>query len=126
MVVSPFLLFFTTIVIFERGAAVCVSVTEDTVIGEHVSSVQINKAYHAVTGEAYSEEHVQQGVVFLIQLIKTMERMKQDWTKEQQLKGKDTSALHEVKRSFRCESGVLSLHLLTKVTYLFTPLFKEH
>ncbi|XP_026225029.1 uncharacterized protein LOC113168238 [Anabas testudineus] len=49
--------------------------------------MQISKYYHAVKGDPYSEEHLDQGVTFLIQLIKTMERRKPSWTKEQQLKG---------------------------------------
>nr|XP_046236094.1 butyrophilin subfamily 3 member A2-like isoform X2 [Scatophagus argus]XP_046236095.1 butyrophilin subfamily 3 member A2-like isoform X2 [Scatophagus argus] len=48
--------------------------------------MQINKHYHAVKGGAFSEEHVDQGVTYLIQLIKTMRRTKRDWSKEQQLK----------------------------------------
>ncbi|XP_070849118.1 uncharacterized protein [Chaetodon trifascialis] len=49
--------------------------------------MQINRHYHAVKGNPFSEEHLDQGVTFLIQLIKTMTRMKRDWSKEQQLKG---------------------------------------
>uniref|UniRef100_H3CFI4 Lysozyme g n=1 Tax=Tetraodon nigroviridis TaxID=99883 RepID=H3CFI4_TETNG len=49
--------------------------------------MQINKHYHAVKGNAYSSEHIDQGVTFLIQLIKTMRRTRPDWSKEQQLKG---------------------------------------
>lgn len=53
--------------------------------------VQINKAYHAVKGGAFSEEHLDQGTTFLVQLIKTMQRTHPQWTKEQQLKGKTVS-----------------------------------
>ncbi|XP_049424243.1 selection and upkeep of intraepithelial T-cells protein 1-like [Epinephelus fuscoguttatus] len=49
--------------------------------------MQINKHYHAVKGHPFSVDHVDQGVTYFIQLIKTMERTKPDWTKEQQLKG---------------------------------------
>lgn len=49
--------------------------------------VQINKHYHAIKGSAYSSEHIDQGVTFLIQLIKTMRRSRPGWTKEQQLRG---------------------------------------
>ncbi|XP_075891387.1 lysozyme g-like isoform X2 [Nelusetta ayraudi] len=49
--------------------------------------MQINKAYHAVKGGAFSEEHLDQGTTFLVQLIKTMQRTHPQWTKEQQLKG---------------------------------------
>ncbi|XP_038586438.1 uncharacterized protein LOC119911597 isoform X2 [Micropterus salmoides] len=49
--------------------------------------MQINKHYHAVKGNPFSREHLDQGVTFFIQLIKTMKRTKQDWSKEQQLKG---------------------------------------
>lgn len=54
-----------------------------------MSLAQINKCYHAVKGNPFSREHLDQGVTFLIQLIKTMERTKPDWNKEQRLKGKD-------------------------------------
>lgn len=53
-------------------------------------AVQINRHYHAVKGGAFSTEHLDQGTTFLIQLIKTMKRTNPDWTKEQQLKGKNT------------------------------------
>lgn len=49
--------------------------------------MQINKAYHAVKGGAFSEEHLDQGTTFLVQLIKTMKRTQPQWTNEQQLKG---------------------------------------
>ncbi|XP_034413323.1 uncharacterized protein LOC117747919 isoform X2 [Cyclopterus lumpus] len=49
--------------------------------------MQINKRYHAVKGGPFSEEHVDQGVTFLIQLIKTMKRTKPGWTTGDQLKG---------------------------------------
>ncbi|XP_026178565.1 uncharacterized protein LOC113139482 isoform X2 [Mastacembelus armatus] len=49
--------------------------------------MQINKNYHAVKGNPYSEEHMDQGVTFLIQLFKSMTRNKLDWNKEQRLKG---------------------------------------
>ncbi|XP_076581505.1 uncharacterized protein LOC143317301 isoform X2 [Chaetodon auriga] len=49
--------------------------------------MQINRHYHAVKGNPFSEEHLDQGVTFLIQLIKTMTRLKGNWNKEQQLKG---------------------------------------
>ncbi|XP_026225031.1 butyrophilin-like protein 3 isoform X2 [Anabas testudineus] len=49
--------------------------------------MQINKHYHIVKGGPYSEEHLDQGVTFLIQHIKTMERKHPSRTKEQQLKG---------------------------------------
>ncbi|XP_038586433.1 uncharacterized protein LOC119911594 isoform X2 [Micropterus salmoides] len=49
--------------------------------------MQISKHYHAVKGNPFSREHLDQGVTFFIQLIKTMKRTKQDWSKEQQLKG---------------------------------------
>ncbi|XP_045921442.1 uncharacterized protein LOC123980898 [Micropterus dolomieu] len=49
--------------------------------------MQINKHYHAVKGNPFSREHLDQGVTFFIQLIKTMKRTKRDWSKEQQLKG---------------------------------------
>nr|XP_033465347.1 butyrophilin subfamily 3 member A3-like isoform X2 [Epinephelus lanceolatus] len=49
--------------------------------------MQINKHYHAVKGNAFSVDHVDQGVTYFIQLIKTMQRTKPDWSKEQQLKG---------------------------------------
>ncbi|XP_029283444.1 butyrophilin-like protein 3 isoform X2 [Cottoperca gobio] len=48
--------------------------------------MQINKHYHAVKGNAYSREHVDQGVTFFIQLCKTMKRTKPRWNREQQLK----------------------------------------
>lgn len=56
-------------------------------------SVQINRHYHAVKGGAFSTEHLDQGTTFLIQLIKTMRRTKPNWTKEQQLKGKNAFLL---------------------------------
>ncbi|XP_040887608.1 uncharacterized protein LOC121177363 [Toxotes jaculatrix] len=49
--------------------------------------MQINKRYHPVTGGPYSGEHVEQGVDFLIQLIRIMKRKNPKWTSEQQLKG---------------------------------------
>ncbi|AWO97326.1 putative lysozyme g-like [Scophthalmus maximus] len=49
--------------------------------------MQINKHYHAVKGNPHSRDHVDQGVTFLIQLLKTMRRKKPNWTPEQQLKG---------------------------------------
>ncbi|XP_044039970.1 uncharacterized protein LOC122870153 isoform X8 [Siniperca chuatsi] len=49
--------------------------------------MQISKYYHAIKGDPFSKDHVDQGVTFLIQLVKTMRRTKRDWTKEQQLKG---------------------------------------
>ncbi|XP_053199221.1 uncharacterized protein LOC128383656 [Scomber japonicus] len=49
--------------------------------------MQINRYYHAVKGEPCSKDHVDQGVTFLIQLIKTMVRTKPDWSPEQRLKG---------------------------------------
>ncbi|XP_062301206.1 lysozyme g-like [Scomber scombrus] len=49
--------------------------------------MQINRHYHAVKGEPCSKDHVDQGVTFLIQLIKTMLRTKPLWSPEQQLKG---------------------------------------
>ncbi|XP_056883041.1 uncharacterized protein LOC130522554 isoform X1 [Takifugu flavidus] len=49
--------------------------------------MQINRHYHAIKGSAYSGEHIDQGVTFLIQLIKTMRRVRPAWTQEQQLKG---------------------------------------
>lgn len=52
-----------------------------------VAVLQINRHYHAVKSGAYTREHIDQGVTFLIQLIKTMRRTKQDWSKEWQLKG---------------------------------------
>lgn len=51
--------------------------------------VQINRHYHAVKGGPFSLEHLDQGATFLIQLIKTMKRAQPNWTKEQQLKGKN-------------------------------------
>lgn len=53
--------------------------------------LQINKHYHAIKGSAYSGEHIDQGVTFLIQLIKTMRRVRPTWTQEQQLKGETCS-----------------------------------
>ncbi|KAF0028896.1 hypothetical protein F2P81_018001 [Scophthalmus maximus] len=47
----------------------------------------INKHYHAVKVNQHSRDHVDQGVTFLIQLLKTMRRKKPNWTPEQQLKG---------------------------------------
>ncbi|XP_071400436.1 lysozyme g-like [Centroberyx affinis] len=49
--------------------------------------MQVNKAYHAVKGDPFTEEHVDEGTTVLIQAIKTMCRMKPQWSKEQQLKG---------------------------------------
>ncbi|XP_018545240.1 selection and upkeep of intraepithelial T-cells protein 1 isoform X2 [Lates calcarifer] len=49
--------------------------------------MQINKRYHEVKGSPYGTEHIGQGITFLIQLIKVMERTKPNWTKEQRLKG---------------------------------------
>lgn len=57
--------------------------------GGSVVLLQINKNYHAVKGSPYSEEHVDEGVTFLIQLIKTMRRAKPKWSKLQHLKGKN-------------------------------------
>lgn len=57
--------------------------------GGCVVLLQINKNYHAVKGSPYSEEHVDEGVTFLIQLIKTMRRAKPKWSKLQHLKGKN-------------------------------------
>uniref|UniRef100_A0A7N8YF95 Uncharacterized protein n=1 Tax=Mastacembelus armatus TaxID=205130 RepID=A0A7N8YF95_9TELE len=53
----------------------------------HLLPHKINKNYHAVKGNPYSEEHMDQGVTFLIQLFKSMTRNKLDWNKEQRLKG---------------------------------------
>lgn len=49
--------------------------------------MQISRHYHAVKGNPCSRDHLDQGVTFFIQLIKTMQRTKKDWSKEQQLKG---------------------------------------
>ncbi|XP_076019362.1 uncharacterized protein LOC143010738 isoform X2 [Genypterus blacodes] len=49
--------------------------------------MQVNKNYHAVKGGAYSEEHVDHGVLILIQAFKTMQRLKTHWTKEKHLTG---------------------------------------
>uniref|UniRef100_UPI003AAE1642 uncharacterized protein n=1 Tax=Centroberyx gerrardi TaxID=166262 RepID=UPI003AAE1642 len=49
--------------------------------------MQVNKAYHPVKGDPFTEEHVDEGTTILIQAIKTMCRMKSQWSKEQQLKG---------------------------------------
>ena len=62
------------------------------VVGFKVVWLQINKHYHAVKGGAYSSEHIDQGVTFLIQLVKTMRRRRPNWSKEQQLKGRSLLA----------------------------------
>ncbi|XP_071314955.1 butyrophilin subfamily 1 member A1-like [Trachinotus anak] len=65
--------------------------------------MQINKAYHDVKGEPYSQEHVQEGVKLLVEAIRTMWKEKKKWTPQQQLKGALASYIAGPERILRLE-----------------------
>ncbi|XP_004079616.1 uncharacterized protein LOC101156609 isoform X1 [Oryzias latipes] len=49
--------------------------------------MQINRKFHAVKGEPFSEDHIDEGSTYLIHLIKTVTNWRPDWSREQHLKG---------------------------------------
>ncbi|RVE60879.1 hypothetical protein OJAV_G00185400 [Oryzias javanicus] len=49
--------------------------------------MQINRNFHAVKGEPFSEDHIDEGATHLIHLIKTVSSWKPAWSREQHLKG---------------------------------------
>ncbi|KAF6738138.1 Lysozyme g [Oryzias melastigma] len=49
--------------------------------------MQINRNFHAVKGEPFSEDHIDEGATYLIHLIKTVSSWRPAWSREQHLKG---------------------------------------